>query len=47
MKFGLCHLVVIDDDNSFKSVFTAIYDCLAINYEIVAKCDRKVISVEQ
>ena len=28
MKFGLCHLIVIDDGTSFKGAFVVMYDCL-------------------
>ena len=46
MKFGLCHLVVIDNGTLSKSVFTAMYDCLTINYEVVAKRNHKSVLVE-
>ena len=46
MKFGLCHLVVIDDIILFKSDFTAMCDYLIINYEVVTKRNHKGVSVE-
>ena len=46
MKFGLCYLVVIDDSNPFKGVFIAMYDYLTINYEVVARCNYKGVSIE-
>ena len=44
IKFSLCHIVVIGDDNQFKSVFNNMYDCLTINYEVVAKYIHKGVS---
>ena len=46
MKFGLCYLVVIDDSNPFKGFFIAMYDYLTINYEVVARCNYKGVSIE-
>ena len=46
MKFGLCHLVIIDDIIPFKSNFTAMCDCLTINYKVIAKRNHKDVSVE-
>ena len=37
LKFGICHLVILDDGNPFKGVFTAICKALNINYDILAK----------
>ena len=37
MKFGLCHLVVIDDDTPFKGDFVAMCTALDLNYDILAK----------
>ena len=46
MKFGLCHLVVLDDGSSFKGAFIAMYDALNLNYDVLAKRNHKGITVE-
>ena len=43
MKSGFCHLVVLDDGNSFKGDFFTMYKTLDLNYEILAKCNHKEI----
>ena len=37
MKFGLCHLVVLDDGNPFKGSFIVMCDALNLNYDVLAK----------
>ena len=46
LKFGMCHLVVIDDSTPFKGAFVAMCQALNLNYDIVAKCNHKGLSVE-
>ena len=46
MKFGLCHLVVIDDGIPFKSAFVAMCTALDFNYDILAKRNHKDLTVE-
>ena len=46
MKLGLCHLVVLDDGSPFKGAFIAMYDALNLNYDVLAKCNHKGITVE-
>ena len=46
LKFGLCHLVVLDDGNPFKCAFVAMCKALKLNYDILAKRNHKELSVE-
>ena len=46
MKFGLYHLVVLDDGTPFKEVFIAMRQALNLNYDIFAKWNHKGLSVE-
>ena len=46
MKFGLCHLVVLNDGNPFKCAFVAMCKSLKLNYDILAKRNHKGLSVE-
>ena len=46
MKFDLCHLVVIDDGTPFKDAFVAMFKALDLNYEILAKCNHKGLTIE-
>ena len=46
MKFGLCHLVVIDDGNPFKGAFVAMCTALDLNYDILANRNHKGLTVE-
>ena len=46
MKFDLRHLVVIDDGTPFKDAFVAMYKALDLNYEILAKCNHKGLTIE-
>ena len=34
MKFGMCHLVVLDDGTPFEGAFIAMYQTLHLNYDI-------------
>ena len=45
MKFGLCHLVVLDEDTPFKGDFVVTYKALKLNYNILAKRNYKRLSV--
>ena len=47
LKFGICHLVILDDGNPFKGVFAAICKALNINYDILAKRNHKGLLVEK
>ena len=46
MKFGVYHLVVIDDDPPFKDAFVTICLVLALNYDILAKRNHKGLTIE-
>ena len=46
MKFGLCHLVVLDAGTPFKGTFTAMYQTLNLNYDILAKLNHKGLSID-
>ena len=46
IKFGLCHLVVLDDGTSFKRYFIAMCQALNLNYDILAKRNHKGLCVE-
>ena len=47
LKFCICHLVIVDDGNHFKGVFTAMCKALHINYDILAKRKPKGLLVEK
>ena len=47
LKFGICHLVILDDGSPFKGVFSAMRKALRINYEILAKRNHKGLLVEK
>ena len=36
MKFGMCHLVVLDDGTPFKGAFIAMCQTLNLNYDVLA-----------
>ena len=46
MKFGLCHLIVLDDSTPFKEDLIAIYQALNLNYNILAKLNHTGFSVD-
>ena len=46
IKFGLFHLVVLDDGSPFKGAFIAMYYALNLNYDVLAKRNRKGLTVE-
>ena len=46
LKFGLCHLVVLDDGSHFQGAFIAMYDALSLNYDVLAKRNHKGLTVE-
>ena len=46
MKFGLCHLVVLDDGTPFKGAFIAMCKALKLKYDILDKRNHKGLSVE-
>ena len=43
IKFGLCHLIVLDDGTTFKGSFIA--SCEALN-DVLVKCNHKGLAVE-
>ena len=47
LKFGLCSLVILDVGAPFKRVFTSMCDVLHLQYDIVAKRNHKVVTVER
>ena len=46
MKFGLCHLVDLDDGSPFKGAFIVMCDTLNLNYDVLAKLNHKGLTVE-
>ena len=46
MKFGVCHLVVLDDGTPFKGAFVNMCKALDLNYDILAKRNHKGLLVE-
>ena len=46
IKFGICHLVAMDDENPFKWAFIVICECLHLNYNVLAKRNHKGLTVE-
>ena len=46
MKFGLCHLVVLDNITPFKGSFIATCQVLNLNYNILTKWNHKGFYVE-
>ena len=46
MKFGLCHLVVLDDGSPSKGSFIAMCKSLRLNYDVLAKRNHKSLTVE-
>ena len=47
MKFGLCHLVVLDDENPFKGTFISMSDFFHLNYDFLAKRNHKGLTVKK
>ena len=47
LKFGIRHLVILDDGSSFKGFFSTICKALNINYDILAKRSYKGLLVEK
>ena len=47
MKFGLCHLVVLDYRSPFKGALIVMCDALNINYDVLAKRNHKGLTVER
>ena len=43
MKFGLCHLVILDDGTLFNRDFIAIFEPLNLNRDILAKRNHKAL----
>ena len=46
MKFGVCHLVVVNDGTLFKGVFVAMCKSLDLNYDNLVKRNHKEIIVK-
>ena len=46
LKFGMCHLVVIDDGTPFKGAFVTTCQALNVNYDVLTKRNHKGLSVE-
>ena len=45
MRFGLCHIIVLDDSNPFKGAFVAMCRALKLNYAIFSKRNYKRLLV--
>ena len=46
IKFGMCHLAVLDVDNSFAGALVAVCKSLKLNYDIFTKRNRKESVIE-
>ena len=46
MKFGVCHLVVIDNGTPFKRTFVIICKYFDINYDVLVKRNYNKLTVE-
>ena len=46
LKFGMCHLVALDDGTPIKGAFIAMCEALQLNHDIVAKGNHKDLTVE-
>ena len=46
IKFGICYLVVLDDNNPFKQAIIAMYQAFNLNYDIFTKWNHKGLSIE-
>ena len=46
LKFGMCHLVVIDDGTPFMENVVAMCQALNLNYDVLAKGNHEGLSVE-
>ena len=46
MKFGLCHLVVLDGSSGFKRTFIGMCQALNLYYNFLAKRNHMGITVE-
>ena len=47
LKFGICHLVVMDDGTPFKGAFVLTCDALHLKYACVAMRNHKAVLVEK
>ena len=47
LKFGICHLIILDDGSPFKGVLSVMCKALRINYDIIAKRNRKGLLVNK
>ena len=47
LKFSICSSVVIIDDTHFKEAFTSMCDALHLRYDIVAKRNCTVVSMDR
>ena len=46
MKFGLCQLVILDDDSPFKEDCIAMCEALNLNHNVRAKRNHKIFTVK-
>ena len=46
-KFYLCFLIVLDDYTPLKGEFISMCDAIYLRYDIVAKRNHKMVSVER
>ena len=47
LKFGICHLNILDNGSPFKDVFSTMCKALNIKYDILAKRNHKGFLVEK
>ena len=46
LKFGICHLLILDDSSPFRGPFTTMCKSLNINYDVLVKSNHKCLLVE-
>ena len=46
LKFGMCHLVALDDFTTFKAVFIAVCEALNLNHDFLVKLNHKGLTIE-
>ena len=46
MKFGFCHLVVLDDGSLLNGAFIVMYDVLNLNHDALAKCNHTGLTMK-
>ena len=47
LKFGLCSMIIVDDDSKFKSTFVEMAACLRLRLHVAAARSHKTVGVER